>query len=397
MLSTSSPSPEKIHSPEYQLLLAAIAVQDPDSSRLQRALAAPVDWSLLLAYANHHQVIPLLYRRLSPGNFPYLPAATLEQLKGQYWTIALRNQRLAETLLQVIDLLAQANIPALPFKGPALAILAYGDLSMRPFLDLDFLVPEASVQAAIQVLASAGFRPEAPLEFSRLHRAIRTAYHLRLRRTSPTHPIDWLEIHWTIADRSHVHPLRAGDLWQNLQSLNLLGRKANTFSVENTLLAACLHGTSNHWQHLKWIADLAYLLPSTAGLDWERFLHRTRRLGYLRLLLLGLHLSNQACHAILPEAVAQAILADQAVTALGQIVLDETLPIIAAPGSLANNRFFLRSRERLADRLYYLFDQALIPKSTDWDSLPLPEGLYPLYYLLRPLRLAKKFSRRSTR
>ena len=63
----------------------------------------------------------------------------------------------------------------------------------------------------------------------------------------------------------------------------------------------------------------------------------------------------------------------------------------AGPSDTRNARFYLHSRERLRDRLDYFWDQAFIPKQEDWRSMPLPVALYPLYYLLRPLRLLYKF------
>ena len=55
-------------------------------------------------------------------------------------------------------------------------------------------------------------------------------------------------------------------------------------------------------------------------------------------------------------------------------------------------RYFLQARERLTDRLYYLIDQAFVPKQADWLTVKLPKILHPAYFVLRPIRLFKKFS-----
>jgi hypothetical protein len=59
----------------------------------------------------------------------------------------------------------------------------------------------------------------------------------------------------------------------------------------------------------------------------------------------------------------------------------------AAAGTI----FYLQARERIQDRLYYVLDQALVPKQADWMAISVPEVFYPLYYFLRPLRLIYKF------
>jgi hypothetical protein len=43
-----------------------------------------------------------------------------------------------------------------PFKGPALAVQAYGDLSLRQYDDLDLLIHEADVPRAYQLLIANG-------------------------------------------------------------------------------------------------------------------------------------------------------------------------------------------------------------------------------------------------
>ncbi|MEK7856765.1 MAG: nucleotidyltransferase family protein, partial [Acidobacteriota bacterium] len=47
----------------------------------------------------------------------------------------------------------------LPFKGPLLALQAYGDISMRRFGDLDVLVKPKHFKAAVDLLSANGFVP----------------------------------------------------------------------------------------------------------------------------------------------------------------------------------------------------------------------------------------------
>ena len=54
---------------------------------------------------------------------------------------------------------------------------------------------------------------------------------------------------------------------------------------------------------------------------------------------------------------------------------------------LEKSIFQLRSRPRLWDKVRL----AATPNETDWALLPLPEPLYPLYYVLRPFRLLIKY------
>ena len=55
------------------------------------------------------------------------------------------------------------QLRAVPYKGPVLAQSAYGDLGLRSFSDLDFLISPADFERAKQALAEIGYRPSTEL------------------------------------------------------------------------------------------------------------------------------------------------------------------------------------------------------------------------------------------
>ncbi|MBD3790221.1 MAG: nucleotidyltransferase family protein, partial [Campylobacterales bacterium] len=63
----------------------------------------------------------------------------LTELKAHYMSISRRNMLMSAELLRIMKLLEANNIEALAFKGPALAQMAYGNITMRQFGDLDVL------------------------------------------------------------------------------------------------------------------------------------------------------------------------------------------------------------------------------------------------------------------
>ena len=60
-------------------------------------------------------------------------------------------------LAEIADCFASAGVPAMALKGPALAISAYGDLAMRVFADLDFMVRVEDLPRAAAALGRAGY------------------------------------------------------------------------------------------------------------------------------------------------------------------------------------------------------------------------------------------------
>jgi hypothetical protein len=54
---------------------------------------------------------------------------------------------------------------------------------------------------------------------------------------------------------------------------------------------------------------------------------------------------------------------------------------------VANLRFNLRARDRAADRARYVARWLFAPTPEDWRWSDLPDALFPLYHVLRPVRL----------
>ena len=59
-----------------------------------------------------------------------VPKGFLEQLRDAFYANAAHNTLLARELLKLLRLLETHGIPALPFKGPVLAVSVYGSLAL---------------------------------------------------------------------------------------------------------------------------------------------------------------------------------------------------------------------------------------------------------------------------
>src|ERR1043166_4804604 len=126
---------------ENELLKICFAAPNEESAARVRELFVPsLDWNYLTSMARRHAVLPLLYECLSKAAADLVPADYLQRLKTNYQQNAARNVVLTGELLAIIISLEENGIESMPFKGPALAILAYDDLARRSFFDLVFVV-----------------------------------------------------------------------------------------------------------------------------------------------------------------------------------------------------------------------------------------------------------------
>jgi hypothetical protein len=207
-----------------------------------------------------------------------------------------------------------------------------------------------------------------------------------------------VELHWEIMPRRLSFPLDTEALWERLESITLGGKVIPTFSPEDLLLILCAHGSKHLWERLAWIRDVSGLIQAHQGMDWERVMQQAGVLGGGRMLSLGLLLARDLLGAALPEKISQRVQADAVAVALAADVRERRLwGGDGAPGIFERSMFHpfrLRMRERLRDRVRYCIRTAMIPGEADWEFLSLPPLFSPLYYVLRPVRLARKYGRR---
>ena len=122
--------------PEIELLLScARTSKDSESvSQITSLLQGDMDWAYLLRTARQHGMMPLLYWPLSTTCPEAVLQAILNQLRNQLHRNAHRDLVLTAELLKLLVLCEAQGIRAISYKGPTLAALAYGNLSLENLL-----------------------------------------------------------------------------------------------------------------------------------------------------------------------------------------------------------------------------------------------------------------------
>ena len=357
-----------------------------DHEVLATALGEVTDWDFLLRAASWHHVAGLLHHAFQPHTAA-LPAHVQDDLHRMHGTISRHNLLLTGEVLRLLQAFEDADVPAVPLKGPALAALCYYRFSLRPAGDIDFLVPRPQFAAADAVLRAAGYRVAscAASTDEAMDAQIGREYVHPERKAVA-------ELHGYFLHAMHQFDLTPEAVWERLATTTLDGRTIPCLSPEDTLLYLCAHGAKHHYERLKWVCDIAELLRSDAALDWSVLWSRAHALRSRRLLLLGLHLADRLLGAPVPQSIARQAATNAAVQRMAQQVVRWlfTEPF-HRPESLAAYRFHLQMRERWRDRRAYLAHLATLavqPTAKDRAFVPLPRALDPLYYAVRPLRLA---------
>lgn len=374
--------------PEAELLLccARTCVGSETAERIRALLQQKVDWTYLYRLAVLYGMMPFLYWHLNSTCPEAIPKASLDYLRDYFRANAAHNLYLTAELCTLLKLLDANGIPAIPFRGPALAASVYGDLTLRQISDLDILVRKRDVTKARDLLDSRGYRPL----FSRTRAKeagfleIHSKYHFLHSRGRVV-----MQPHLRILSlRPDTEPL-----WERLEPLSLGGDEVLTLSPEDSLLILCVNGVKHLWERHPWICDVAILAGLHKRMDWGRVLEQARALGSGRILFLALNLAGDLLGAELPGEVLQRVEGDTVVTTLAaqvreRLVLETSDP----PGVLECFLFQLKARDHLKDKIRYCL-MAMTPSHGDWKLLPLPPCLSFLYYLLRPIRLLHEYGR----
>lgn len=325
----------------------------------------------------------------------HVPASVLDHLRRQLAESNRRNLRLTAELLALLDLLEQHAIRVVPLKGPALAAAVYGDLALRQFLDLDILVHKPDVPRATELLRSRGYRERPLLTDAQEAALLRHDCERGFVRDDGT----LLELHWDLVPAWFSLSFDHRSLWDRRETVCIGGTMVPTLGADDLLLFLCIHGAKHLWARLKWVCDVAAVLHRAPPPDLTAVLAQARAIGAERMVLLGLRLAADLLEAPLPDDVQRRAQQDRTVSALAtQVQARLFRSATATPLDLPElHRFCLRARERWRDRVRYVLRVAVTPAATDWTSLPLPRALHPLYYVVRPIRVAVKYGARLIR
>ena len=196
-----------------------------------------------------------------------------------------------------------------------------------------------------------------------------------------------VDLHWVMPSYFAV-PLDPNGLWDRLEPIDLLGTAVLSLPLEDVLLFLCIHGFKYGWARLGWICDVAELLRVHQRMDWVRVLEQAEASGSRRILLPGLLLASDLLGAALPEGITQRLQTEPSVTRLGAQVRAQLFrEAHSSPKVFETLRFLLRGRECLCDKLRYCVHRPTTLTAGDWALLRLPDALFPLYDVLRPIRL----------
>ena len=348
----------------------------------------------LIPLANQHGILPLVYKtikNLSPSDDPRSSHSTLlSELKQRYMSIVQRNMLMTSELLRIMKLFKENEIEALAFKGPTLSQIAYGDITLRQYSDLDILVDEKIAYKAGELLQAHNFTAPYPLSILKNRTCMRVDSDFAF--VGNTNNI-LIEMHWRLFRKNIGHHLTFDQFSKDPQTVKINGMPIKTLSPELHLLYLSLHGSKHAWERIEWIVDIDRFIRSNK-LDKNKLKETLKLMQADRPILTGLLLAQRLFQTPLPDWIRKQITKDNEVEELYsttiQLLNDDFSNLNERQRArtiyLYQRRFFRNHREKIK----YFFESYFSISRNDCLEFPLPSALNLLYIFIKPFRILKK-------
>jgi Uncharacterised nucleotidyltransferase len=379
----SAPASGSRFDPEFELLVACCkSTSRPD---LLSLLTSELDWDRVLESAQHHRVLPALCAALASRN--RLPSALRIRAHKHAWRIL----HFTVELTKIARCFGHHEIQFLAHKGLALAQVLYGDPAARQFGDIDLLVKPQDVPRAKAALMELGYEPGLQLsprqEKSYVHSGYEYVFGLKAER-------NLVELQWRIVPRFCSISFDIDTLFSRSIQIELDGLPLRTLGYQDQMLVLCVHAAKHEWAQLGMLRDIATL--GQFDLDWNWIVTEAHRLGILKILQVSLLAvrelfaidlpATSQLESVVPE-VAEKRTAEKALAVVASLQRNHE----PNTESLQYFRSQLQTRERLRDRVQFVWRLATTPGVEEWKAVRLPDQFFALYRGVRITRLMRRF------
>jgi hypothetical protein len=377
--------------PEFRLLCLALRTPYESAAReaLHEAAAAKIDWDAIVAGARRHRVAPLLFGRLQGCST--VPAPVFAKLKRQAVSALQRSLGQIAEVHRLHEAFAEAGIRILFLKGVVLSAQLYGDGANRDARDIDILVEPQQLGTGAELVERLGYQRH---EYARSARQRRHYVRLimdvefRHMRTGAR-----LELHHRLRDTPSLLPTDFEALWREREEVQLDGGAIPTLPGAFLPVYLCAHGAGHGWERLQWLVDFAGAVQSDGSIDRALAAAEQARLAapMLHALMLAhdwLALPVASRHLARARASAAVRRLDRFLAPLYSGAAWHAMPARGSAAALARYSLWKRLyRLSLKPDWRYRFEQARREWFTaaDWDTVSLPDALFFLYPLVRPI------------
>lgn len=316
-----------------------------------------------------------------------IPQEILRIMKSYNMNIAKTNMLMSAELIKVMKNFKTTNISAIPYKGPLLAQLAYGDITLRQYVDLDILVEENQLRQAINILKQNDYIVD------------EEEYKYIMKNKSIFHDISLyknnihIELHWKLFSDEFKTDIENIQIKENLSQVSISNHTLESFENEILILYLTVHGAKHRWERIEWLLDIVKIVQNQT-INWDRLLELMHTTKTSKILLSTLYLCQNILDLDIPEKV-QILINDVKILKLSKnfekdFYKNFTNPIKRKVQTKTISKIQYDVLNGFKSKASFLLS-LLKPSELDFKSVDFPKYLYILYYFIRPINIMKRW------
>ena len=119
-----------------------------------------LNWKEIIISSSKNNILPIIYANINSICPEAIPNDYLHNLRDNFYSRTKYNLLITSEMIKILQIFDSIDIIAIPYKGPVLAHIAYGSLSLRQFNNLDIIIPKLDIPLALKTLTSGDYTLE---------------------------------------------------------------------------------------------------------------------------------------------------------------------------------------------------------------------------------------------
>ncbi len=349
-------------------LILHLSREDLATDEINSLFENSVNWSYLIETAARHCVIPLVFKNIEEYFSDQIPKNIFLEMQSIFKDTATYNFVLSAQVIAIINALQENNLDILSYKGMTLAQLAYKDISLRQFGDIDILIRKEDFPKVKKALLEIGCRSAWDATDKQEKAALKYYYEYPFTYGENN---TLVEVHWKFIEPFFAFDYATEDIWERVQNVQICGRDVPTLASEDYLIVLSSHGSKHFFERFSWVCDIARLVENTE-IDWDLMIERAKKVGALRMVWLGLWMARETLATKMPEEIYKQVSAEPEIQEIGKTFIENMFAESTEKQEWQEvAKIHMRMREKKKHKIIY-YKRLLSTKVID--SLFMPMG-----------------------
>jgi len=215
-----------------------------------------IKWNIVHSTALRHQVIPLIYYNLSKCRYFGLDieSGVLAKFKTDAIVLGLYKLKQEQDIVKVLSHFNKKSVDVMLIKGAALNFTVYQDFSGYIIGDMDLILKNHREEVS-------NHEDQEDIAF--------------FKKLSTL--VEWERFQHHDVSRNETLKINFEYIWHNTKKTFFKGQQVQIMSPEDMLLTACINSCRKRFFRLKSLCDIAEIINYFKELDWEVFVHNTKK------------------------------------------------------------------------------------------------------------------------